>query len=202
MISQLEFVRKVDVQGETIDRYIKEGKIKADMSVPISESRVLHYFKPETIKAYAKAFGWTLIDSANIKSTFIKFVRKMDMTYSYKPVLLLALLDLMDEYGRAKIDDVVRFFIDFYAKRRATGDRTEKATSIFSHDPVSAADAKRNILANPFKRFADMRFLAYSKDLEHIEMNHDLFRQLTPEDATEIRAICQEKLDAYYGRIA
>lgn len=202
MVSQLEFVRKVDVQGETVDRYIKEGKIKADMSVPISESRVLHYFKPETITAYAKEFGWTLIDSANIKPTFIKFIRKMDMTYSYKPVLLLAILDLMDEYGRAKIDDIVRFFIDFYAKRRAAGDKTEKETSIFAHDTVNVADAKRNILANPFKRFADMRFLTYSNDFECIEMNRDLFRQLTSEDAGKIQAICQEKLDAYYRRIA
>ena len=124
------------------------------------------------------------------------------MTYSYKPVLLLALLDLMDEYGRAKIDDIVRFFIDYYAKRRATGDKTEKATSIFAREVVNASDAKRNILANPFKRFADMRFLSYSNDFEHIEMNRALFRQLTSGDAAEIRSICQEKLDAYYGRIA
>lgn len=202
MVSQLEFVRHVDVQGETIDRYIKEGKIKADMSVPISESRILHYFKPETIKTYAKEFGWTLIDASNIKPTFVKFVRKMDMTYSYKPVLLLALLDLMDEFGRAKIEDIVHFFIDFYAKRRAIGDKAEKPSSIFAHEVIDETEAKRNILANPFKRFADMRFLSYSRDFEHIEMNRDLLRQLTPEDTAEIRAICHEKLESYYGKVA
>ena len=202
MISQLEFVRRVDVQAETINRYIKEGRIKADMSVPISETRVLHYFNPETIKAYAKEFGWTMIDGANIKPTFLKFIRKMDMTYSYKPVLLLAILDLMDEFGRAKIEDVVRFFIDFYDKRRAAGDKVEKSSSIFSRETVTEADAKRNILANPFKRFADMRFLSYSRDFEHIEINRELLRQITPEDVAEIREICHEKLEAYFGKIA
>lgn len=202
MVSQLEFVRRVDVQGETIDRYIKEGKIKADMSVPISDSRILHYFKPETIKAYAQKFGWALIDASNIKPTFVKFVRKMDMAYSYKPVLLLALLDLMDEFGRAKIEDIVHFFIDFYAKRRAVGDKAEKPSSIFAREVIDEAEAKRNILTNPFKRFADMRFLSYSRDFEHIEMSRDLLRQLTPDDMNEIRVICLEKLDAYYGKIA
>ena len=202
MVSQLEFVRRVDVQAETIDRYIKEGKIKADMSVPISENHVLHYFNPETIKAYAKEFGWTVIDASNIKPTFVKFVRKMDMSYSYKPVLLLALLDLMDEFGRAKIEDVVHFFINFYARRRAVGDKVEKPSSIFVRDVVDENEAKRNILVNPFKRFADMRFLSYSRDFEYIEMSRDLLRQLTPEDMTEIRAICQEKLESYYERVA
>ena len=202
MVSQLEFVRRVDVQAETIDRYIKEGRIKADMSVPISENHVLHYFNLETIKDYAKEFGWTVIDSSNIKPTFVKFVRKMDMTYSYKPVLLLALLDLMDEFGRARIEEVVHFFIDFYAKRRAAGDIVEKPSSIFVREAVDENEAKRNILANPFKRFADMRFLSYSRDFEYIEMSRDLLRQLTPEDMTEIRAICQEKLESYYERVA
>jgi superfamily II DNA or RNA helicase len=31
MISQLEFVRMVDVQKETVERYIREGKIKPDL---------------------------------------------------------------------------------------------------------------------------------------------------------------------------
>ena len=66
----------------------------------------------------------------------------------------------MDEFGRAKIDDVVRFFIDFYANRRAAGEKVEKSSSLFSRDTVNEVDAKRNILANPFKRFADMRFLS------------------------------------------
>ena len=34
MISQLEFVRMVDVQSETIDKYLKEGKIIADQKYP------------------------------------------------------------------------------------------------------------------------------------------------------------------------
>lgn len=56
MISQLEFVRMVDVQSETVERYIREEKIKADLAVPISENRVFNYFREETVKMYAKKF--------------------------------------------------------------------------------------------------------------------------------------------------
>ena len=39
MISQLEFVRRVDVQAETIERYVREGKLVPDLVVPMSEHR-------------------------------------------------------------------------------------------------------------------------------------------------------------------
>jgi hypothetical protein len=34
MVSQLEFVRMVDVQTETIERYLREGKIAPDLEYP------------------------------------------------------------------------------------------------------------------------------------------------------------------------
>ena len=67
MISQLEFVRMVDVQSETIDKYLKEGKIIADLEIPIGEKRSFKYFKNEKINAYAKQFGWDLITPSNMK---------------------------------------------------------------------------------------------------------------------------------------
>ena len=39
MISQMEFVRRVDVQTETIERYVREGKLVPDLVVPMSDHR-------------------------------------------------------------------------------------------------------------------------------------------------------------------
>ena len=89
----------------------------------------------------------------------------MDMTFSYKPVLLLAMLECADERGRVSVDNLVRQFISYYEQRRLANLMVEKESSIFSNPDVRASDAKRNILVNPFKRFADMRFMMYSKDL-------------------------------------
>ena len=54
MTSQLEFVRMVDVQTETIERYIRDGKIAADLEVPYGDKRSFKYFKEATIENYAK----------------------------------------------------------------------------------------------------------------------------------------------------
>ena len=67
MISQLEFVRMVDVQSETVERYIREGKIVPDLAVPISENRFFNYFREDTVKSYAEKYGWDLITQGNIK---------------------------------------------------------------------------------------------------------------------------------------
>lgn len=57
MISQMEFVRRVDVQTETIERYVREGKLVPDLVVPMSEHRTFKYFKEETLERYARQYG-------------------------------------------------------------------------------------------------------------------------------------------------
>jgi superfamily II DNA or RNA helicase len=91
MISQLEFVRMVDVQSETVERYIRDGKIKPDLEVPVGDKRSFKYFREETVRKYASELGWELITPANMKDKFMDMVRVMDMSFSYKPVLLKAM---------------------------------------------------------------------------------------------------------------
>ena len=97
MISQIEFVRMVDVQSETVDRYIKDGKIKPDLSVPFGDKRMFHYFREESIRNIAKQYGWDLITPQNMADKFMKFIETMDMSFSYKPVLLKAIYEYMGQ---------------------------------------------------------------------------------------------------------
>ena len=53
LISQIEFVRMVDVQSETIERYIREGKIKPDLEVPKGTKRTFKSFTEEKVHKYA-----------------------------------------------------------------------------------------------------------------------------------------------------
>ena len=201
MISQLEFVRMVDVQAETIERYIRENRITPDMSVPIGDKRHFHYFYEDTIKKYAKENGWDLITSANIKEKFMSFIEKMDMSFSYKPVLLKAIFNYIDEDGKVRLADVVNYFIDFYEKRKNSGLIAEKASSIYQKGGYTEKDVERNIMSNPFKRFADMRFLRRCKDVSYIEINPIIFKKLTDEDIQHILDVCDKRLRAYYDRM-
>lgn len=149
MISQLEFVRMVDVQSETVERYIKEGKIVPDLAVPISENRFFNYFREDTVKAYASQYGWDLITQANIKSKFMEFIRKMDMSYSYKPVLLKAMMRHVNEEGYIALADIVDYFKEYYEGRAANGLIVEKPTSILRKAAIPIKTWKRIFYPTP-----------------------------------------------------
>ncbi|QNB46708.1 ATP-dependent helicase [Thermanaerosceptrum fracticalcis] len=200
MISQLEFVRMVDVQKETVERYIREGKIKPDLEVPVGDRYSFKYFKEETVKKYASEFGWELITAANMKDKFMDIVKTMDMSYSYKPVLLKAMFEHVDENGRVRVEDIVDYFIGFYSDRKNKGLVVEKKNSIFCKEGFTRKDVERNIFANPFRRFEDMRFVRRSRDIEYVEFNRHIFRKLSKEDVEWIKEHCNNKLEEYYKR--
>ena len=202
MISQMEFIRRVDVQSETVERYIREGKIIPDLIVPMSEHRTFKYFKEETLEAAAKQYGWQLINDDNRKDMFMEMIRQMDMSYSYKPVLIKAVLTHADSKGRVKLDDIVAYFRSYYEGRRNAGLTVEKPNSIFDKGGYTDKEAQRNILSNPFKRFQDMQMLRHTKTLGIIEVESTVWRNLTEEEKAEILEICEEKLEAYYNRIS
>ena len=200
MISQLEFVRMVDVQTETIERYIREGKIAADLEVPFGDKRSFKYFKEVTVEKYAKQYGWDIITPANMKDKFMAMVRTMDMSFSYKPVLLKAMLKHMDENGRVLVKDIVTYFIGFYEARKVNGLVVEKKQSLFCKDGYSEKDVERTIFSNPFKRFEDMRFMNRCRDIEFVEFNRHIFKRFSKEELDWIIAHCDEKLKEYYGK--
>ena len=200
MISQMEFVRRVDVQTETIERYVREGKLVPDLVVPMSEHRTFKYFKEETLQKYAQSFGWTLIDDSNRKEMFLEMIRQMDMSYSYKPVLIKAILLYADEKGRIKLENIVSYFRSYYENRRSMGLVVEKKNSIFAKGGYTDKEAERNILANPFKRFEDMQMLRHTKTLEIVQVDEAVWKKLSREEKTEIEKICDEKLEQYYSR--
>lgn len=200
MISQLELVRMVDVQTETVERYIREGMIEPDLEVPVGDKRSFKYFKEDTIKKYASKFGWEFITAANMKDKFMDMVKTMDMSFSYKPVLLKAMFENIDENGRVRVEDIVDYFIRSYGDRKDKGLFVEKRSSIFCKEGFTRKDVERNIFTNPFKRFEDMRFMKRSREIEFIEFNKHVFKKLTKDDIEWIKEHCDEKLGEYYER--
>lgn len=201
MISQMEFVRRVDVQSETIDKYVREGLLIPDLVVPMSGSRTFKYFKEETLHRYAKQYGWRLIDDRNRKELFMEMVRQMDMSYSYKPVLLKALIQLADKKGRVKLDEIVSYFREYYSARKQAGLIPEKSNSIYSKEEYTDTQIKHNILANPFKRFEDMQMMHHTKTLGIIQVDESVWKKLDSDEKYEIEKICNEKLATYFERL-
>lgn len=201
MISQMEFVRRVDVRTETIERYVREGKLVPALVVTMSEHRTFKYFKEDSLEKYAEQYGWTLIDDSNRKDMFMDMIQQMDMSYSYKPVLVKAILLYADNKGRVELDDIVSYFRSYYEGRRAADLVVEKKNSIFAKGGYTDKEAEHNILANPFKRFKDMQMLRYTKTLGIVQIDESVWKRLTKEELAEIERICDEKLESYYTRL-
>ena len=200
MISQMEFVRRVDVQTETIEKYVRDGRIVPDLIVPMSEHRTFKYFREETLQKYADQYGWTLIDDSNRKDMFMDMIRQMDMSYSYKPVLIKAVMTYADDKGRIRLEDIVNYFRNYYEGRRAAGIKVEKANSIFAKGGYTDKEAERNILSNPFKRFEDMQMLRHTKTLGIVQLDESVWKRLSKEEKADIEKICDAKLTEYYNR--
>jgi hypothetical protein len=131
----------------------------------------------------------------------MEMVEQMDMSYSYKPVLLKAILAHADNKGRVKLDDISAYFHSFYEDRRSADLIVEKPNSIFAKGGYTDKEAQRNILSNPFKRFENMQMLRHTKTLGIIEVEPTVWKNLTVEEEEHILAVCDETLDVYYGRL-
>lgn len=201
MLSQMEFVRMVDIQSETIEKYIMNGKIIPDLIIPLSSGKKLNYFKEETIKEYANQYSWRIIEDSNKKDLFMEMIEQMDMSYSYKPVFIKAVLEYADEKGRVSLSDIVSFFRAFYDGRRKSGRTIEKKNSLFVREEYTDKEAEYNILSNPFKRFEDMNLIHHTKTLGFIEVDKFVWKKLTDDDKKRINEICDLKIEQYYLRI-
>ncbi len=198
MLSQMAFTQMVTVQSETIEHYIKEGKIHPDLEVPVSGQRSFRFFKKETVEAYARQYGWTMITNSNIKQIFMQMVQTMTMSYSYKPVFLLAFFQNMDAAKEAQLHDVVQSFTEYYEKRIANGLSAEKKKCLFTTGGYTAKQVETLILTKPFKRFEEMHMMHHSKYIGTICLNKALASRLTEEDIEEIRLNCQAALSRYF----
>ena len=199
MVSQIELTRRVSAQSETIERYIREGKLVPDMEVPISATRSFKYFEPSRIDQICKEFHWTRITKQNIKQLFMDMAKQMTMSYSYKPVFILAFLDHMNEDGEALLEYVTQEFAAFYEGRVERGLPAEKKKCIFTKGGYTEKQVERLILTMPFKRFEDMGFMHHSKYLGTIKLNRQIMKTLTEEDLADLRAYCHNALERYFS---
>ena len=72
----------------------------------------------------------------------------MDMSFSYKPVLLLAMLENVDDRGRVRIKDIVDFFINYYSNRKNEGLFVEKKSSIFCKESLNLSSLTSMCIRN------------------------------------------------------
>jgi superfamily II DNA or RNA helicase len=181
---------------------VERGLVTPDHVLPLGD-RTYHYFRRERAEEVRQALGLPRVDDASIRGLFLEFVTRMEMSSSYKPVLLLAVLDHVDERGRTPMDDVVRSFHEFYRSRLRQGLTVERPSMRMAQaDRLGPDEVRAVMLGMPFRKFEQRKYLAYDKaDLSHVRFSPALWRQLTTDDLASVRRDCERAIAEYYERL-
>jgi hypothetical protein len=200
MISITDLERELAVAEGRVRGAVERKQLEPDHTLELGE-RTYYYFDRDRIEEIRVAIGAPKLDDDSIRDRFLRFVEEMDMTMSYKPVMLVSVLDVVGDDGRAKLSDVVDRFRRFYQDRRAAGLLVERPTRRTAVDELDDVATRRLILEKPFQTFERRRFFKYDRDLANIRFDPRLWRQLEPGDLARVRAICQISIESYYRRI-
>jgi hypothetical protein len=202
MISSSDLEMELGTTEGRIRDAAKRGNVAADHVLALGE-RTYFYFRRERIEEIRTQLDLPRVDDESICALFLGFVQRMDMFASYKPVMLLAILDCLDGQGRAVLDDVSRGFLDFYLRRSQAGVLVERANAQMARpEQLTLEQARDVMLSNPFRKFEQRKFLLHDKqNLAFIKFSSSLWRQLKPVDLSEIRSTCETKIADYYDRL-
>jgi superfamily II DNA or RNA helicase len=201
MISLPDLERELGVAQGRVRGAVERGQVKPDHMLQLGE-RTYIYFNRDRVEEVRVAVGAPKLEEHSIRDRFLEFIGAMDMALSYKPVMLLALLDTVDEDGRARASEVARRFQQFYRDRRAAGLVVERpGVRKVPVDELDETSALRLMLGMPFEKFERRRFVRYDRDLAYVRFDPRLWRQLGPDDREQTRSLCRRSIESYYERL-
>ena len=99
MLSVSELEVELAASEGVVRRAIEREQVRPDHSVTLGEG-IHHYFARDRVDEVRQVLGLPKVEQHNIKNLFLQYADdRMDMSASYKPVMLLAMLDCVDERG-------------------------------------------------------------------------------------------------------
>jgi len=203
MLSAADMDRELAVAEGTVRRAVERGTIGPPDHVLELGSRTYLYFDKGRVAKIREALGAPEVTAKTIKRLFFEFIEAMDMSASYKPVLMLAFLDAANARGRARMSEVVANFLAFYVGRAKAGLPVERPNMRMARAvEMTESDAQTVIVAMPLRMFQQRRYLEYAKDVAFLQFNADLWRQCTADDLRHVREVCQASIERYYERFA
>ncbi len=191
------------VEAATIRRnWIETGKLTPD-SVQAIGSRNFYFFRRDRIEAIRTQFQLapTPQTGEEWRQDFLDFAKSRNLTKSYKPVLLKALLDLVDRNGEVLMDALAEAFRAFYIRRKRDGLTTEVGVSVLLHPEQTDLDTiEKLIVKYPLERFILNGFLQYDTSAGIVRFNPSLWHEFRTYERVDIIASADEQLRFYYER--
>jgi hypothetical protein len=201
LISLRALSHALRVDTGALRRWMEQGRLRPDRPTTTSGSGLFfRRDRVETIRNELLLVGRP-VSSEQWRQEFLDFARSRNLTRSYKPALLLALLRLLDRNGEAPLAELAREFRAFYAERRLAGLPVEFGGPPLD-DPgeVSDAQLEQLIVRHPLERFLIKGFLEYLPAEGVVRFAPQLWAELRAHELLDVRRSAEEQLRYYYAR--
>ena len=185
-VSQLSQEYHLDV--EDFMRAISNGELVADKVVPLFSKKVVEAYLSGREKG-----------SSVLYDDFMREMAHMRVNYSYKPILIMAILKNASTNGEVTLSDLVDFFLDYYAKRQDKGLPVEKADSSFVKYPNDRKHAAKTIIRYPITVLSNKQFMTYDFENSVLTVAKPIWSRIDMETKAFIGARCERILQEYYS---
>lgn len=130
---------------------------------------------------------------------FKDYIASTSMTFSYKAVMVLALLDAVDQHGKASQSALIAGFHAFYLDRQRRNLPTEKErdrnpSPLLNPDEVSDAQLWQILARYPLPLMDEF----ITVDDDSVRIKSSIWAQMSAADLVELREIAQQRIEAYY----
>lgn len=187
LLSMSDIERRYHVSIETVRSAIKTKVLVPVASIPLFSSVDVMKFIEDTKTSLSP-----------IATMFLEEIEHMRINYSYKPLLLMAILEKAGENGEISMTDIIDYYFAFYKERGRTGLQPEKGDSTFVRYPDDRQIAKRTIATYPLKIYIGKGFLSYDPSTKVVKVDQTLWAYILDAGKEKIKAICEEALRKYY----
>lgn len=131
-------------------------------------------------------------------SDLLDYCKTMKMSYSYKPVLILALLHSGAEDGSISIEQAATYFREYYFYRKTQGLPIEKKRCIYLRDDVTDNQIVANLIANPVKALTESGYFFYDEASHVFSVSPEIWEASDGSGKSMITEICRQRLKDYY----
>lgn len=180
--------------------YRKDPSISS-LTLPIG-SRMVPYFSKEDVENIRAAHNLGVHDETTILNDFEDFIDENTLTFSFKLIFMLSMLKLADREGEVNIDQLIDEYRAFYMDRIDRGLPVDRPNCVYNREYLNdRIKLKQSILSNPFEKFERKRFVYYSRDLNMLSFNTNLWQQMSAEFRNRIEEKENAFLKAYYEKL-
>lgn len=196
----LSYTLRVDTT--TIRDWVERGQLTPDRHGGSTHSQGI-FFRRDRVEVIRASMGSAKrpASGAEWRQEFLDFARSKNLTKSYKPVLLKALIKLVNHHGEVALDALVSEFHAFYLERHQRGLPVEFDVPLLL-DPTQASPAtvRRLVVRYPLDRFIIQGFLEFEPPGEVVRFAPALWAELRASELLEVLASADEQLHYYYSR--